>query len=117
MTVNFNYYYGNDAELYSFYRIPRILLVDEAYAELSTDAKILYGIIIDRMGMSQKNQWIDENNRIFVTYPIAEIQKDLNISRKKAMVHLGELEEYGLISKKVRGLGQPSLLYPMKFTC
>lgn len=46
MTVNFNYYYGNDAELYSFYRIPKILLVDEAYAELSTDAKILYGIII-----------------------------------------------------------------------
>lgn len=113
--MNFNYYYGNSAELYSYYRIPRILLTGEAYVGLSIEAKLLYGMLMERMGMSTKNRWIDENNRVFVIYPISEIQEDMSVSKKKAMGYLAELVDFGLVKKKVRGLGQPSLLYPMNF--
>lgn len=113
--MNFNYYYGNEADLYSFYRIPKILLAGKDYTEISTAAKLLYGILIDRMGMSLKYKWVDDDNRVYIIYPISEIQEDLNVSRKKDMEYLGELEAHGLVAKKVRGLGLPSLLYPMNF--
>lgn len=113
--MNFSYYYGDVADLYSFYRIPKLLLIGNAYAGLSIEAKLLYGMLMDRMGMSLKNEWIDDNNRVYIIYPIAEIQDDLNVSRKKAMEYLSELVNFGLVTKKVRGLGLPSLLYPMKF--
>lgn len=111
----FNYYYGDSADLYSYYRIPKILLIGQAYTGLSIEAKLLYGMLMDRMGMSVKNKWIDEDNRVFVIYPISDIQEDLNASKKKAMEYLSELVDFGLVMKKVRGLGQPSLLYPMNF--
>lgn len=113
--MNFNYFYGNSAELYSFYRIPKRLLIDEAYAGLSVEAKLLYGMIIEKMSLSMKNKWIDEDDRVYVVYPISEIQEELNVSKKKAMEYLNELESFGLVTKKVRGLGLPSLLYPMNF--
>jgi len=113
--MNFNYFYGNSAELYSFYRIPKQLLTDEAYAGLSVESKLLYGMMIDKMGLSMKNKWIDEDDRVYVVYPISEIQEELNVSKKKAMEYLNELERFGLVTKKVRGLGLPSLLYPMNF--
>lgn len=113
--MNFSYYYGNAADVYSFYRIPKELLLGGTYAELSIEAKLLYGMLMDRMGMSVKNRWIDEDDRVFVIYPISEIQEDMSISKKKAMEYLSELVDFGLVMKKVRGLGQPSLLYPMNF--
>ena len=113
--MHFNYFYGNSAELHSFYRIPKLLLTSDEYAGVSIEAKLLYGLILDRMGMSLKNKWIDEENRVYILYPIADIQEDLNVSKKKAMEYLGELEACGLVTKKVRGLGLPSLLYPMNF--
>ena len=113
--MNFNYFYKDSAELYSFYRIPKILLTDNAYAYLSVEAKLLYGLVMDRMGMSLKNKWLDDDNRVYIIYPISEIQEELNVSRKKAMEYLSELETYGLVAKKSRGLGLPSLLYPLNF--
>lgn len=113
--MHFNYFYGNSAELHSFYRIPKLLLTSDEYAGVSIEAKLLYGLILDRMEMTLKNKWIDEENRVYILYPIADIQEDLNVSKKKAMEYLGELETCGLVTKKVRGLGLPSLLYPMNF--
>lgn len=114
--MNFNYFYGNEADIYSFYRIPKILFTGKDYIEISTDAKLLYGILIDRIGMSLKNEWVDDNNRAYIIYSISEIQEDLNVSKKKAIEYLGELEKHGLVEKRVRGLGLPSLLYPMNFS-
>ena len=102
--MSFNYYYGNSAEMYSYYRIPRLLLTGEAYVGLSIEAKLLYGMLMDRMGMSVKNRWRDEGNRIFVIYPISEIQEDMSVSKKKAMEYLSELVDFGLVMKKVRGI-------------
>ena len=112
--MTFDYFYGSAADQHSFFRIPKCLMRDE-YASLSVQAKLLYGLLLDRMGLSMHNKWIDEENRVFVIYQIAEIQADLNISRRKAIECLNELEACGLVMKRTRGYGMPNLLYPSNF--
>ncbi len=115
MKMKFDYYYGNEADQFTFIRIPKILLTHEAFAELSIQAKVLFGILLDRMSLSMRNEWLDEENRVYIIYQIQEIQKDLGFSKKKAMDYLGELEKIGLVEKKRRGLGLPSILYVKSF--
>ena len=67
-TLNLNYYYGNEADQYSFYRIPKILLTDRRYKGVSLEAKVLYGLLLDRMGLSARNGWLDDNGRVFLLY-------------------------------------------------
>lgn len=113
--MNFNYYYGNQADQFSFIRIPRVLLVDQLFSPLSLQSKILYGVLLDRMGISMRNGWFDELNRVYIIYQISEIQGDLGFSKKKAIDYLTELEQFGLVEKKRRGLGLPSILYVKSF--
>lgn len=86
--MNFEYYYGTQADQFSFIRIPRILLLDEAFSALSLSAKVLYSVLLDRMGLSMKNKWLDEENKVYIIYQITEIQSDLGFSKKKAMDYL-----------------------------
>ena len=67
-TLNLNYYYWNEADQYSFYRIPKILLTDRRYKGVSLEAKVLYGLLLDRMGLSARNGWLDDNGRVFLLY-------------------------------------------------
>lgn len=113
--MNFNYFYGNQADQFSFIRIPRQLLLDEVFASLSLPAKVLYSVLLDRMGLSMKNKWFDKDNKVYIIYQIAEIQKDLGFSKKKAMDYLTELEQFGLIEKKKRGFGLPNIIYVKSF--
>ena len=113
--MEFNYYYGDEADQFSFIRIPKLLLTGEAFADLSLQAKVLYGLLLDRMGLSVKNHWLDDDNRVFIIYQIAEIQEDLGYSKKKAMGFLGELETMGLVEKRKRGFGLPSIIYVKNF--
>lgn len=113
--MKFNYYYGTDADKYSFFRIPKYLMIADEFALLSIQAKVLYGLLLDRMGLSKQNQWIDEENKVFIIYQISEIQKDMNISKKQAIEYLKELENNGLIKKRSRGNGLPNLLYLKNF--
>lgn len=115
MEKTFNYYYGSQAEQFSFIRIPRILILNKTYEPISLEAKMLYGLLIDHLSIAYKNQWIDEKNRIYLIYPIKEIQTDMNISKKKAMQYLSELESFGLIEKRIRGQGLPNLIYVKRF--
>lgn len=108
--MNFNYYYGNQADQFSFIRIPRVLLVDQLFSPLSIQSKILYGVLLDRMGISMRNGWFDKLNRVYIIYQISEIQEDLGFSKKKAIDYLTELEQFGLVEKKRRGRGLPSIL-------
>lgn len=94
----------------TFIRIPKVMLMDKTFAGLSIQAKMLYGILLDRMGLSMKNGWLDENNRVYIIYQIAEIQEDLGFSKKKAIDYLAELEKFGLVEKKRQGLGRPNIL-------
>lgn len=111
----FDYFYGNRADQYSFIRIPRLLITGKEFSALTIQAKMLYGLLLDRMGMSKKNKWLDQENRVYVIYPIKEIQHDMNITKKKAMEILAELEEKGLVQKQIRGSGMPNLIYIKQF--
>lgn len=111
----FDYYYGLSAEQYSFYRIPKSLMFGDDFRELSLQAKLLYGLLLDRMEMSSKNQWIDKENRVYIVYQISEIQQDMNVSKKKAIQYLKELETVGLVKKQVLGFGLPNHLYVKNF--
>lgn len=75
--MKFRYFYGSSADQYSFIRIPKLLITDNQFSELTIQAKMLYGLLLDRMAMSIKNKWVDNQNRVYVIYPIAEIQNDI----------------------------------------
>lgn len=112
------YYYGNDIEQFSFYRVPRILIKDKRFKKLSSDAKILYGLMQDRLTLSQKNGWIDEKNRVYIIYTISNIMEDLGCGKDKAIKVLAELDSVkgiGLIEKVRRGLGKPDIIYVKNF--
>ena len=68
--LQLDYYYGIEAEQFSFYRVPRLLIKDERFKKLSSDAKLLYGLMLDRMSLSIKNEWFDEDNRAYIIYTI-----------------------------------------------
>lgn len=113
--MKFDYYYGSQADQFSFIRIPKAMLTEKTFSSLSLQAKMLYGILLDRMGLSMKNGWFDAENKVYIIYQIAEIQEDLGFSKKKAIEYLSELESFGLVEKKRRGLGLPSILYVKSF--
>lgn len=83
--MKFDYYYGSQAEQFSFIRIPRAMLADEVFSSLSLQSKVLFSVFLDRMSISMRNGWFDEQNRVFIIYQISEIQEDLGFSKRKAM--------------------------------
>jgi len=116
--LKFDYYYGVEAEQFSFYRVPRLLIKDECFRGLSSDAKLLYGLMLDRMALSMKNGWIDEENRAYIYYTLDNIMEDLGCAREKCSKVLAELDSkkgIGLIRKKRQGLGKPDMIYVMNF--
>ena len=114
--MTLDYFYGQTGELFSFYRIPKALFQEQRFQSLSTDAKTLYGILLDRMSLSAKNGWLDEQNRGFIIFTIEDVKRSLCCADNKATKLLRELEEFGLIERKRRGLGRPSLVYVKNFS-
>lgn len=116
--IRFDYYYGAEAEQFSFYRVPRLLIKDRRFRNLSSDAKLLYGLMLDRMSLSMRNGWFDEENRAYIVYTIDDVQEDLGCAREKAVKVMAELDAskgIGLIEKKRRGLGKPDIIYVKNF--
>ena len=116
--MKFDYYYGIEADQFSFYKIPRLLVKDARFKELSSDAKLLYGLMLDRMSLSMKNNWLDEENRAYIYYTMENIMDDLGCAKEKCAKVLAELDSkkgYGLIEKKRQGLGKPDIIYVMNF--
>ena len=111
-----DYFYGQTGELFSFYRIPKALFQEQRFQSLSTDAKTLYGILLDRMSLSAKNGWLDEQNRVFIIFTIEDVKRSLCCADNKATKLLRELEKFGLIERKRRGQGKPSLVYVKNFS-
>ena len=114
--MTLDYFYGQAGELFSFYRIPKALFQEQRFQNLSTDAKTLYGILLDRMSLSVKNGWLDEQNRVFIIFTIEDVKRALCCADNKATKLLRELEKFGLIERKRRGLGKPSLVYVKNFS-
>jgi len=119
MAAEFDYYYGDESNQFSFYRIPRQLVTGERFKRLSTDAKLLYGLLMDRMSLSTKNGWYDEAGRVYIYYTLDEIQNDLCCGHEKAVKLLAELDKgkgFGLIERVKQGQGRPSKIYVKRFT-
>ena len=110
-----DYFYGEQANLFSFYRLPKVLFTDRTFQKVSIEAKVLYGLLLDRMGLSIKNGWMDENSRVYIIFTTEEIMDALYCADNKATKLLKELESCGLIERKRRGLGKPSLIYVKNF--
>ncbi|WP_270194849.1 DUF6017 domain-containing protein [Faecalibacterium prausnitzii] len=114
--MTLDYFYGQAGELFSFFRIPKALFQEQQFQDLSTDAKTLYGILLDRMSLSVKNEWFDKKGRVFIIFTIEDVKRTLRCADNKATRLLRELEEFGLIERKRRGLGKPSLVYVKNFS-
>ena len=117
--IEFDYYYGIEAEQFTFVRVPKVLFTDkEHFGGLSNEAKLLYGLLLERMSLSRKNNWIDKHNRVYIIFPVEEIEESLDVGHEKALNLLKELDDQsgiGLVKKKRRGLGLPSILYVKNF--
>lgn len=116
--LRFDYYYGAEAEQFSFYRVPRLLIKDERFKGLSSDAKLLYGLMLDRMALSMKNGWFNEENRAYIHYTVENIMEDLGCAKATCVKVIAELDSkkgIGLIEKKRQGLGRPDIIYVKNF--
>ena len=114
--MTLDYFYGQAGKLFSFYRIPKALFQEQRFQNLSTDAKTLYSILLDRMSLSVKNEWFDKQGRVFIIFTIEDVKRALCCADNKATKLLRELENFGLIERKRRGLGKPSLVYVKNFS-
>ena len=114
--MTLDYFYGQAGELFSFFRIPKALFQEQRFQDLSTDAKTLYGILLDRMSLSVKNEWFDKNGRVFIIFTIEDVKRTLHCADNKATRLLRELEKFGLIERKRRGQGKPCLVYVKNFS-
>lgn len=116
--MTFNYFYGTEADQFSFYRIPKALFTDSYFKDLSSNAKILYGLMLDRMSLSIKNQWFDDKNRAYIYFSIEDIMELLNCGRNKAIKSMRELDDetgIGLIEKRRQGFGKVNVIYVKTF--
>lgn len=110
-----DYFYGDEAEQYTFYRIPKVLFTDPAYRRISSDAKILYGLMLDRMGLSVRNGWLDDCQRVFIYFTLEDALEYLCCGHTKAVSLFGELDKGGLIERKKQGQGKPTKIYVKNF--
>ena len=116
--IQFDYFHGMEAGQYSFYRIPKMLFTAECFRSLSCEAKVLYGLMLDRMGLSIKNRWIDEEDRVYIVFTVEETAELMNCGMQKAVKLIKELDAekgIGLIEKKRLGLGRPNVIYVKNF--
>lgn len=116
--IQFEYFHGVEAEQYSFYRVPKILFTAECFRNLSCEAKVLYGLMLDRMSLSIKNRWLDKEDRVYIIFTVEEIAELLNCGTQKAVKLIKELDGrqgIGLIEKKRLGLGKPNVIYVKNF--
>ena len=117
--MSYEYFYGIESESFSFYRVPRLLVTGEQYRQVSAEAKLLYGLLLDRMGLSARNGWYDGENRVYIYYTVEEICRDLNCGHDKAGKLLAELDSkkgIGLIERVKQGQGRPTRIYVKRFT-
>ena len=111
-----DFFYGEQANLFSFYRLPKALFTSRRFEDVSVEAKVLYGFLLDRMGLSVKNGWKDEEGRAYIIFTVEAIMEHLGCSNKKAVGLLRELDEKAdLIERRRQGQGRPSLIYVKTF--
>ena len=117
-TAKFDYYYGTQAEAYSFYRIPKVLFTSPYFKKVSCEAKVLYGLMLDRMSLSIKNRWFDEEGKVYIIFSIDDVKEYMGCHQQKAVKLIQELDQktgIGLIEKKRIGFGKANTIYVKNF--
>ena len=112
--LELEYYYGQEAEQFTFYRLPKALIIDPRFKDISNSAKLLYGLMLDRMSLSARSGWFDEENRVYIKYSIKSIMEDLNCSKTTAVTLLKELQNIGLVDVMQRN-GLANIIYVKNF--
>ena len=113
--IKFSYFYGQEADVLSFYRIPKLLFTSEHFGILTVESKVLYGLMLDRMSLSIKNKWFDEEKRAYIYFSVEDTMEMLGCKKNKAMDMIKALEEIGLIERKRQGQGKPAIIYVKSF--
>lgn len=113
--MKFDFFRGNECEQYLFYRVPQVLFTDDEFRYISSEAKLLYGFLLDRTALSAKNKWTDEDGKVYVYFTQDEAKEKLNIGTGKATKIFSELDEIGLIIRIRQGQGNPCKIYVMNF--
>ena len=119
MSLDLDYFYGNEAEQFSFYRIPKTLFTEPRFSSVSMEAKILYGLMLDRMGLSVRNGWLDNAGRVYIYFTLEDALSMLGCGKDKAVRLFKELDlcgGIGLIERHKQGQGKPTLIYLKRFT-
>lgn len=119
MSLHLEYFYGNEAEQFSFYRIPKALFTDKRYKSVSMEAKVLYGLMLDRMGLSIRSGWVSEDGRVYIYFTLEDAIAMLGCGKDKAVRLFKELDTpngIGLIERRKQGQGKPARVYVKKFT-
>lgn len=117
--MTFDYFYGTESDMLTFYRIPKLLVTDDYFRNISTDAKLLYGLMLDRMSLSAKNNWFDSKKRVYIYFSLEDTMYYLHCGRNKALRIFDELDEekgIGLIARRKQGQGKPAMIYVKNFT-
>lgn len=116
--ITFDYFHGYESEQFAFYRIPKVLFTDNYFKDLSSDAKILYGLMLDRMSLSIKNHWLDNEDKVYIIFTLEQVMEYMNCGKDKGVKILAELDSnkgIGLIERVKRGLGKPAIIYVKSF--
>lgn len=111
----FDYFYGAQSQQFAFYRIPKVMFTDNRFQNISTEGKVLYGLLLDRVSLSMENGWIDDEGRVYIIFTLTTIRQAMNCAEKSAIKYLTELEEFGLIERIRQGFGKPALIYVKNF--
>lgn len=114
--MRFDYFYEEQSESYAFYKIPKMLFTEEMFETLSTDARVLYGLLLDRVSLSKRNSWIDDEGKVYIYFTINNVKAAMRCANTKACALMKELQDFGLIERKKQGLGKPALIYVKDFT-
>ncbi|SDB52302.1 replication initiator protein A [Butyrivibrio sp. INlla16] len=109
-----DYFYNTQAEQFASVEIPKALLTGKSFSSLSAPSKILYAVLLDKMGEAKRHNWFDDENRVYVLYPLSKLEDDINFSRHTIIDCMTELEEFGLIYK-LQVKGKPSKIYVKNF--
>ena len=115
IAMGFDYFYEDQSQQFAFYRIPKVLFTDAGFQGISTEGKVLYGLLLDRVSLSRENGWIDSEGRVYIIFTLTSIRQAMNCAEKSAIKYLSELEEFGLIERIKQGFGRPALIYVKNF--
>lgn len=116
--IEFDYFHDYESEQFAFYRIPKVLFTDDCFKSLSSDAKVLYGLMLDRMALSIRNQWVDDEGKVYIIFTLEQVMQYMNCGKDKGVKIMAELDTekgIGLIQRVKRGLGKPTIIYVKSF--